>query len=165
MKSGIPHGLSPSAAAFHGGRTLRNPFGRAAWSTAEHLACVQLPSWPCAHSFRHELAPIEAFQLRIFLYRMHRRFRPQIAQQRVALACSVSLNLVVFPLLCSRGIMPIELVTWLPVAKRLGSPRNTAVAKAVTGPTPGGVNRLRAGGLCRAGACTALSSSCLRFCS
>jgi len=85
LKSGIPHGLSPSAAAFHGGRTLRNPFGRKAWSTAEHLACVQLPSWPCAHSFRHELAPIEAFQLRIFLYRMHRRFRPQIAQQRVAL--------------------------------------------------------------------------------
>jgi hypothetical protein len=33
-----------------------------------------------AHSFLDELAPIEAFQLRVFPYRMHRRLGPQIAQ-------------------------------------------------------------------------------------
>ena len=38
-----------------------------------------------AHSFLDELATVEAFQLRVFLHRMHRRFHPQIAQQRVAL--------------------------------------------------------------------------------
>src|SRR5207302_2106554 len=38
-----------------------------------------------AHSFLDELAPIEAFQLRVFPYCVHRRFGPQVAQQRVAL--------------------------------------------------------------------------------
>ena len=33
-----------------------------------------------SHSFLHQLATIEAFQLRIVLYRMERCFRPQIAQ-------------------------------------------------------------------------------------
>ena len=33
-----------------------------------------------AHSFLNELAPIEAFQLRIFSNCMQRRFRPQVAQ-------------------------------------------------------------------------------------
>src|SRR5207302_3663585 len=39
--------------------------------------------------------------------------------------------------LFSHGIIPISLATCLPVAKRLGSPRNTSVARAVTAPTPG----------------------------
>src|ERR1700680_1219479 len=34
------------------------------------------------HSFLDELAAVETFQLRIFPYRMYRRFGPQIAQQR-----------------------------------------------------------------------------------
>jgi len=38
-----------------------------------------------AHSFLDELAPVESFQLRVVSYCMHRRFGPQIAQQRVAL--------------------------------------------------------------------------------
>src|SRR5207245_9438855 len=38
-----------------------------------------------AHPFLDKLATIEAFQLRVFHYRMDRRFGPQIAQQRVAL--------------------------------------------------------------------------------
>src|SRR6266852_3564726 len=38
-----------------------------------------------AHPFLDKLATLEAFQLRIFSYRMDRRFGPQIAQQRVAL--------------------------------------------------------------------------------
>ena len=38
-----------------------------------------------AHSFLDQLAPIEAFQLWVFPHRMHRRFGPQIAQQRVTL--------------------------------------------------------------------------------
>ena len=41
---------------------------------------------PClAHSFLDELATVEPFQFSVFLYCMHHRFRPQIAQQRVAL--------------------------------------------------------------------------------
>src|ERR1700739_32496 len=35
-------------------------------------------------SFLHQLPPIEAFQLRIPLDRVHRRFAPQITQQRVS---------------------------------------------------------------------------------
>ena len=38
-----------------------------------------------AHSFLDELATVESFQLRVFSRGMHGSFRPQIAQQRVAL--------------------------------------------------------------------------------
>jgi hypothetical protein len=44
-----------------------------------------------AHPFLDKLATIEAFQFRIFSYRMDRRFAPQITQQRVALLVVVAL--------------------------------------------------------------------------
>jgi hypothetical protein len=37
-----------------------------------------------AHSFLDELAPMEAFQLRVLRHSMHRRFGPQVAQQCVS---------------------------------------------------------------------------------
>src|SRR2546426_999652 len=46
-----------------------------------------------AHPFLDELAPVEASQLRVFLYRMHHRFGPQIAQQRVAFLAHLSQSL------------------------------------------------------------------------
>src|SRR4029077_17967280 len=49
---------------------------------------------PClAHSFLDELATLEALQLRVFPYRMHPCFGPQIAQQGVALLGQFSQSL------------------------------------------------------------------------
>ena len=59
-----------------------------------------------AHPFLDKLATIEAFQLRIFSYRMDRRFGPQIAQQRVALLGQFP-SRCRLPLVCSHGIIPM----------------------------------------------------------
>ena len=59
-----------------------------------------------AHPFLDKLATIEAFQLRIFSYRMDRRFGPQIAQQRVASLVSFP-SRCRLPLVCSHGIIPM----------------------------------------------------------
>jgi hypothetical protein len=46
------------------------------------FACRRDPR--LSHSLLDELAPIETLYLQVFSYRMHGRFGPQIAQQRVA---------------------------------------------------------------------------------
>jgi hypothetical protein len=69
-------------------------------------------------------------------------FGPQLAQQRVALLRQFPSRV---PLVCSQGIIPMWLAALLPLAKRLGPPRNTSFADAVTGPTPGCI-RIRAWG-------------------
>jgi hypothetical protein len=66
---------------------------------------------------------------------------------------------------CERIVERKSMATCLPVAKRLGSPRNTSVAKAVTGPTRGCVSSRRAWGLCRTCVSSSWSSSWIRFCS
>jgi len=56
--------------------------------------------------FLHQFAPIETFQLRIPLDRVHRRFTPQITQQRVPLFAHRTQPLPA-SLECSLGIIPI----------------------------------------------------------
>jgi hypothetical protein len=69
-------------------------------------------------------------------YCVHRRFRPQIARQCIALFGHLSQSLSLAAGVLARDHADV-LATLLPLANQLGSPRNTSVAKAVTGPTPG----------------------------
>jgi hypothetical protein len=115
-----------------------------------------------SHSLLHQLATIEALQLPIFLYRMHRCFRPQIAQQLVAFLGQFSQALS-FSAGALAGNHPDIAGHLVAGGKRLASPRNTSVARAVTGPTPGCVISRRDCGLCRAWPSTSLSSSWIRF--
>src|SRR5438132_9052984 len=116
-----------------------------------------------AHPFLDKLATIEAFQLRIFSYRMDRRFGPQIAQQRVALLGQFPQPLPLTAGVFTRDHSDVagDLVT---VGEALGSPRNTSVANAVTGPTPGCVNKRSAWGRCWTCFSTCPSSSWIRCC-
>src|SRR2546430_13717552 len=53
-----------------------------------------------AHPFLDKLATIEAFQLRIFSYRMDRRFGPQIAQDRKSTRLNSSHSQISYAVFC-----------------------------------------------------------------
>src|SRR5205814_1014124 len=88
-----------------------------------------------AHSFLDELATVESFQLRIVSYGMHRRFGPQIAQQRVALLGHVPQPLSL-PAAVLTGNHPDIAGNLLGGGKAAGISQKHLGRKAVTGPTP-----------------------------
>jgi len=100
-----------------------------------------------AHSFLDQLAAIESFQLRVFSYCMHRRFRPQIAQQRVALLGHrpQPLSLAAAVLAWDHPDHPDIAGHLLGGGKAAGiSEKHLGGQNAVTGPTPGCVSSRRA---------------------
>ena len=78
---------------------------------------------------------------------MHRRFAPQITQQCIPLFAHRTQ-----PLPAPAGVFARDhadvTASVFPSLNRSGSPRNTSVANAVIGPTPGCVSNRRAWGCC-----------------
>src|SRR5882672_10223925 len=93
LKSGIPAWASPLCRIFSAAAELfvinlvaqHNPQANAQFPGCRHPGL--------AHSFLNELATIEAFQLRVFPYRVHRCFGPEITQQGIALLGHLSQSL------------------------------------------------------------------------
>jgi hypothetical protein len=90
-----------------------------------------------AQSLLCQLAPIETLQLWISPYRVYDCFTPEKTQEWVTLFAQPT-----EPLLTAAGIFAgnhphVAHHRFAESAKRAGSPKNTLVANAVTGPTPG----------------------------
>ena len=102
-----------------------------------------------SQSLLYQLAPVETLQLRISPYRMHRCLAPRENAAVGCLACSMHQVAADRRWNIRSGS---SRRSWPPLCRQrtaAGSPKNTSVANAVTGPTPGWVINRRAWGRCQ----------------